>query len=201
MAQNKKIIELERRITELELENKQLLKLVSHDVKSPFNKLYALSNLLLMVSENLNEEQLDYLNRMEWVIKEGLAVVRNLMDLRAIENNNIELSIEDLQIDEVLDEIFKNYAKQIKAKNISIGSNICKVTGRSDKRTLGKIFDNLVSNAVKFSLKESEITISLFTNNGLIILEVITQSGPIPLEETGNLFNRRSPLSDRKSVV
>ena len=33
MAQNKKIIELERRITELELEKKQLLKLVSHDVK------------------------------------------------------------------------------------------------------------------------------------------------------------------------
>ncbi|VAW27132.1 hypothetical protein MNBD_BACTEROID06-538, partial [hydrothermal vent metagenome] len=81
MANEDIIKKLEETVLKLEEEKKQLLKLVSHDVKSPFNKLFALNHLLRLVSEDLNEEQLDYLGRMEWVIKEGLTVVRNLMDL------------------------------------------------------------------------------------------------------------------------
>ncbi len=197
MANQEIIRKLEERVLELEQEKKQLLKLVSHDVKSPFNKLFALSNLLQLVSENLNEEQLDYLSRMEWVIKEGLTVVRNLMDLRAIENNSIELNLEELQLDLLLDEGFKSYAKQIDAKILSVRPKISKVTAWSDKRAIERVFDNLVSNAVKFSPKESIISVSLLTNNKVLSLEIITQSGPIPSEEVRNLFKRSSPLTPR----
>jgi len=197
MAKEDNIASLKQRIVELETEKAQLLKLVSHDVKSPFNKLYALSNLLQLVSEDLNEEQLDYLSRMEWVIKEGLTVVRNLMDLRAIENNNIELSFEDLQVEYILNDIFKNYEKQTEAKNIVFKDQTTNVTTRSDKRILEKIIDNLVSNAVKFSAKESNIVVTLTENGGLIQLTITSKSGPISEEEVTSLFKRSSPLSTR----
>jgi len=141
MANEDIIKKLEETVLKLEEEKKQLLKLVSHDVKSPFNKLFALNHLLRLVSEDLNEEQLDYLGRMEWVIKEGLTVVRNLMDLRAIENNNIELNLETLQIEPILFDTFKNYSKQTDTKNISILPQIDKVTAWSDKRAVERVFD------------------------------------------------------------
>ncbi len=191
------IKKLEERVLELEQEKKQLLKLVSHDVKSPFNKLFALSNLLQLVSEDLNEEQLDYLGRMEWVIKEGLMVVRNLMDLRAIENNSIELNLETLQMDSILLDIFKNYTKQIEAKSISILEKIHKVTIRSDKRIIERVFDNLVSNAVKFSPKGSKINVKLSDTNDLLTLNIVSESGPIPQEEVESLFKQGTPLSTR----
>ncbi|MCF6360239.1 MAG: HAMP domain-containing histidine kinase [Cyclobacteriaceae bacterium] len=197
MANEDIIKKLEERVLELEQEKDQLLKLISHDVKSPFNKLYALSNLLQLVSENLNEEQLDYLNRMEWVIKEGLTVVRNLMDLRAIENNNIELSMQEVQIELILQENFKSYSKQIQAKNISLDLKIDKVTEWSDKRSLDRILNNLISNAVKFTPKKSKIIAVLSSSKNLIELQVITDSGPIGQEETQLLFQRNSPLSTR----
>ncbi len=197
MAETDNISSLKQRIVELEIEKTQLLKLVSHDVKSPFNKLYALSNLLQLVSEDLNEEQLDYLNRMEWVIKEGLTVVRNLMDLRAIENGSIELSLEDLPLEYILNDIFKSYEKQSNAKNLVFNTETTNVTTRLDKRILEKVLDNLISNAVKFSAKESTIDVKLTEKNKLIQLNITSKSGPIPEEEVSSLFKRSSPLSTR----
>lgn len=197
MAQEKNIQELEMKIADLEQQKKQLLKLVSHDVKSPFNKLFALSNLLQLVSDDLNEEQLDYLNRMEWVVKEGLTVVRNLMDIRAIDNGEFDFYEEKLSVDGILNELIKNYTKQVDSKNISYDLKINKVTTWSDKRALDRIIDNILSNAVKFTPKGSIIKVSLIDNKSVMELEVSSTSGPILEEEIENLFMRSSPLSTR----
>lgn len=197
MEQNNNIKELENRIAKLEKEKSQLLKLVSHDVKSPFNKLFALSNLLQLVSENLNEEQLDYLNRMEWVVKEGLTVVRNLMALRAIENNEVDLLAEELNIESILNNTIKSYSKQIESKGITIDTEAINVTTWSDKRSIEHIIDNLISNAVKFTPKNSVIKINLSTKKAIIELKISSGSGPIPEEEINSLFLQSSPLSTR----
>lgn len=197
MEKTDTIEDLKNQISILEKEKNQLLKMVSHDVKSPFNKLFALSNLLQLVSEDLNEEQLDYLTRMEWVIKEGLTVVRNLMDLRTIENNALELSLEEVNIDTLVQDAFKNYSKQINSKKITNELKIDKVTAWSDKRFQERVIDNLISNAVKFSPKESQIQVTLSKDKNEVALKVSSRSGPIPAEEVDNLFKRSSPLSTR----
>lgn len=197
MKESDNILDLKNRIAELEKEKSQLLKLVSHDIKSPFNKLFALSNLLQLVSDDLNEEQIDYLTRMEWVIKEGLVVVRNLMDLRAIENNNIELDVDELKLDAILNDNIRNYSKQILTKKITIDSNIEKVTIWSDKMKLERVLDHLVSNAIKFTPKGSAINIYLAKSHDEIEFRISSCSGPLPEAEVVKLFNRSSPLSTR----
>lgn len=197
MKESDDILDLKNRIAELEQEKSQLLKLVSHDVKSPFNKLFALSNLLQLVSDDLNEEQIDYLTRMEWVIKEGLTVVRNLLDLRAIENNTIVLDVDELNLDAILNDNIRNYSKQILTKKITIDSNIEKVTIWSDKMKIERVLDHLVSNAIKFTPKESAINVNLAKFNDKIEFRISSSSGPLPNEEVGKLFNRSSPLSTR----
>ncbi len=197
MANNKNIETLENRIDELEQEKQQLLKLVSHDVKSPFNKLFALSSLLQLTADNLTVEQLDYLNRMEWAIKEGLTVVRNLLDLRAIENGDIELQMEELEINPIISDSIKNYLKQSEAKNIYFDLKIEEMTAWSDKRLLERIVDNMVSNAIKFTPKASTIYIELGKQHKGIFLKISSESGPILNEETAQLFKRNSPLSTR----
>ena len=197
MEENTNIVDLKNRILALEEEKKQLLKLVSHDVKSPFNKLFALSNLLQLVSEDLNEEQLDYLTRMEWVIKEGLGVVRNLMDLRAIENDEIELSIDEVSVTSIIDDTLKGYSKQAAAKKQSIEPQLNNVTIQSDKRVLERIVDHLVSNAIKFTPKEGSILLKLEQTGPTTKLVVSSESGIIPAEEVKNIFKRNSPLSTR----
>lgn len=197
MEKSKNIQEMEQRVFELEQDKSQLLKLVSHDVKSPFNKLFALSNLLQLSSDNLNDEQLDYLTRMDWVIKEGLTVVRNLLDLRAIENDDIDLQVENFQVDTIVRDVIRSYTKQIETKKLSINKNLDTVTIISNKRLLDRIIDNLVSNSIKFTPKENTISINLTLKKSIIELVVSSDSGPIPENEIGNLFKKESPLSTR----
>lgn len=197
MSDRPGLADLEREIEALKKDQKGLLKLVSHDVKSPFNKLYALSNLLQLTADNLTEEQQEYLLRMDWVIKEGLTVVRNLMDLRAIESNEIELHKESLDICLLVRESINNYQKQISVKKLIFDKIDCKVTAQSDKRLLERVLDHLICNAIKFSPLESYVNLHVFTPGNTIIFTISSESGPIPEEETGNLFNRHSPLSVR----
>ena len=189
--------ELEKRINELEQEKKHLLKLVSHDVKSPFNKLFALSNLLQMTSNNLNEEQLDYLNRMDWVIKEGLTVVRNLMDLRAIDQNNIELSLEQLNFNSIVSDNIKNYSKQTLVKNININENLTKVTIWSDKKLLERIIDQLISNSIKFTPINYSVQLNLTQESNNIVFSIKSESGPLDPEEITKLFHKNTSISIR----
>ena len=197
MEHSKNMQDLEQRVLELEQDKSQLLKLVSHDVKSPFNKLFALSNLLQLTSDNLNDEQLDYLTRMDWVIKEGLTVVRNLLDLRAIENNAIDLQVEEVKIDTLVSEVLRSYSKQIGTKYLILNQILDNVTNWSNKRALERIIDNLISNGVKFTPKEGTLNINLSKEGTFIKLEISSTSGPIQENETNKLFMKGSPLSTR----
>ena len=197
MSNDPTLNELQKRISELELEKKNLLKLVSHDVKSPFNKLFALSNLLRLTADNLGEEQQEYLTRMDWVIKEGLTVIRNLMDLRAIEENKIELSLEQLHFDSIISDTLKNYSKQTTAKKIDFDQNIGKVTVWSDKRLLDRVIDHLISNAIKFSPINSKVSINLTQQSKSISFEISSESGPIPSEEESRMFLKNASISIR----
>lgn len=194
---NKSTIELAQEIEKLKQEKKHLLKLVSHDVKSPFNKLYALNNLLQLTAENLSEEQQDYLLRMDWVIKEGLTVVRNLMDLKAIDSGEIEFREEPVDLLRLIKENVNGYRKQIGTKKLKIGGLTDKVTIQSDKRYLEKVIDQLVSNAIKFSPLESNISINITTPGNTVLFTIASQSGPIPPEEVEGLFQKHTTLSTR----
>jgi len=69
-----------RQIEELNREKRELISLVSHDLRSPLNRAFALSELLLMDQESLTEFQKDYLEKMRLVIADGLTMMRNLVD-------------------------------------------------------------------------------------------------------------------------
>lgn len=199
MTNEQTIEDLKQQLERLKQDQKHLLKLVSHDVKSPFNKLFALSNLLQLTADNLSEEQQDYLLRMDWVIKEGLTVVRNLLDLRAIDSGKIELHEEPIELSRLVKESINGYQKQIGVKKLKISELVNEVTIQSDRRHLERIIDHLLSNAIKFSPLESDINLSLTTPSNTTQFTVSTQSGPIPEEEVGNLFQKHSPLSTRPS--
>ena len=197
MSDDPALGDLEKQIETLKKEQKGLLKLVSHDVKSPFNKLFALSNLLQLTADNLTDEQKDYLIRMDWVIKEGLTVVRNLLDLRAIESGEIELYNEELNLCSIIKETVNGYQKQIGVKKLTFGNFDCKVTIQSDKRLLERVVDHLVCNAIKFSPLQSQINLSVTTPGASILFAVSSESGPVPEEEIKGLFKKHTTLSTR----
>src|SRR5258705_8294599 len=91
----KQLKELENRNDELQKLNQekiQIISLVSHDLKGPFNRIFALTQLMKSASKNLTEEQDEYVGKIRQIAVDGLGMVRNLLDSRRLDEKGIALN-------------------------------------------------------------------------------------------------------------
>ena len=65
--QNRELEHRNKLLQDLNIEKQQIIGVVSHDLKGPFNRIFALMHLMLMSSENLTTDQKEYLGRMHQI--------------------------------------------------------------------------------------------------------------------------------------
>lgn len=197
----KHILELEKRNGQLQIlahEKLQLISLVSHDLRSPFNRIFALVQLLNLSNENLTEEQKDYIGKILRVSVDGLGMVRNLLDSRKFDEKGIVLNEGALDLSSIVTSLVKHYRTVAVKKKIEITLDVAgPFLIRADKMYLGRVIENLLSNAVKFSNENTSITCTLARKNDSIEFSVKDQGPGISEEEQQNLFQRFQPLSVR----
>lgn len=198
---NQRLEEKNKSLQKLDEERSNIIGVVSHDLKAPLNRIFALSNLIYLSSDNLNEEQKDYLEKMNQVVRDGLDMIRNLLDIRAIEYKGIEMSKEEIDLGHLLENMVKSYKTYIHQKNQKItfvnrlGEDQAILD--SDKMYLNRIFDNLISNAVKFSPKGSEIVVELAKEEDSVAVRIIDQGPGISVEDQKKLYQKFRVLATR----
>jgi signal transduction histidine kinase len=194
---NKRLQEQNINLKELNDEKNNVISVVSHDLKAPLNRVFALSNLIYLSGDNLTEEQKSYMNKMNIVVRDGLDLIRNLLDIRAIEFKGVHMHIENVDVKALLDNLiysYKPYAEK-KEQVIHLVADAAEYCIESDKQYLNRIFDNLISNAVKFSLMKSEIVVSIQKTEEVLKVEVSDQGpGILPIHQD-RLFQKYQILN------
>lgn len=184
---------LVRQIEALTHEKQQLISLVSHDLRAPLNRAFALSELLLMDQESLTEFQKDYLEKMRLVIADGLVMMRNLVDYRNVEFRSINIMPESVNVREFLDTLIRELQSIADKKEIAIqtthtGQNLLI---NSDKQCLERILSNLLSNALKFSKSGKKVLIRTAKNpDQTVQIEIEDEIGGFSPEEEKTLFRK-----------
>lgn len=196
---NHQLREQNKELVALNEEKNNIIGIVSHDLKAPLNRIFALANLLSLSGENLNEEQKDYLNKMSYVVKDGLDLIRNLLDIRTIEHKGITLNVETVNVVHVLDKIMHSYEPSIAMKNQKL---VFKRKGsrkeiESDRLYLNRIFDNLISNATKFSQEGVRITVKFESKEDHILVCIEDQGPGLSEDDQKQLFKKFQILSPR----
>lgn len=189
------IEELKTQLAAAEKEKKALLKLALHDLRSPMNKLFALVGLFKLSNDPLSVEQTNYLDKMEFVVRDGLSRMRNLLDLKAIEDQTIETLYEPMKMGKLVQKVISEQKPDAERKNIEIYFIEESATLTTDKISCLRILDQLFSNAIKFSPKGGGITVKMVENEETVLVH-ITDTGPgIAIEEQSELFKKFTPLS------
>ena len=143
---------LHKKIEELEREKQQIISLVSHDIKAPLNRIFALVQLLQMDNENLNNEQRSFLDKMHLVVADGLGLIRNLVDYRNLEYRKSELLIEKVNLQQLIQLVIKNFQTGATKKVLSIETELQQdIFIQSDHHSIIRIIESLLANAIKFS--------------------------------------------------
>ncbi len=206
LSQSRKIknqnLELEKQNKELLLldqEKQQIVSVVSHDLKGPFNRIFALIQLMSTSIENLTEEQKDYIGKIHQIVADGLSMIRNLLDNRRLEERGIELAPKSVNISAFLLSLLKNYRTLAENKKIQIHLTAPEgVIMEIDKSYLMRIMENLLSNAMKFSPPDTNIFVKLVNNQEQQIELTVEDEGPgLSAEEQLLLFQKYQRLTPR----
>lgn len=198
--QPKSLEDLKSELEIVKKEQESLLKVVSHDLRSPFNKLFALVGLVKMSGDSISEEQLGYLNKMELVISDGLSRMRNLMDLRAVEGAGINTSYNDTDIASLVARVAGDHMLEAERKGIKISFKQTPASIYTDRPSCLRILDQVISNAIKFSPLDSDININLEEVEERVLIHIEDGGYGISDEEQKYLFKKFAELSTRTTA-
>lgn len=183
---------LTRQIEALNREKQQLISLVSHDLRSPLNRAFALSELLLMEKESLSDFQKDYLEKMRLVIADGLAMMRNLVDYRNLEFKRIDILPEKINVREFLDKLIREFQSIADKKEIGLETlhDSQELLVTADKQCLDRVLGNLLSNALKFSKPGKKVFIRTKKDDQSVLIELQDEAGGFSADEEKTLFSK-----------
>jgi len=187
---------LEKTIEEINKEKQQIISIVSHDIKAPLNRIFALVQLLSMDELNLTGDQRQYLDKIHQVVADGLGMIRNLVDYRDLEYRAIETHPEEIDVTSLVTTAARNYESLAEKKNISIVANYDEnVSITTDRQCLSRVLDALLSNAIKFSKEGKHVWVCLKNAGNHIEITVKDEARGFTVDDKHRLFQRFQKLS------
>jgi signal transduction histidine kinase len=141
----------------------EFVSTVSHELKVPMTSIRGYNQLLAsgMVGA-LNDQQRDFLQRVENNVQRMMTLVSDLTDISRIETGQLRLEYTAVPIEEIVDEVVSATQANIEAKEqeLTLGLPTTLPPVWADRNRLTQIMTNLVSNANKYTPDGGKIIIN-----------------------------------------
>jgi PAS domain S-box-containing protein len=171
---------------------KEILQMVSHDLRSP---LMCMQAFLDFVDDTGKVNTLgDRADQLLQVATRGtdrmMALINDLLDIERLESGMLQLVKSEVYLDEVFEQSVQAATPLANAKRVSIATQPTDLAVYADGDRLIQVLVNLLSNAIKFSPEESVVRIAAKKEAALIEVQISDQGRGIPAHLTESIFNR-----------
>lgn len=151
---------------------KQFTSDASHELRTPLAVIKGTLEVLIRKPRDTQE----YHNKINFCIAEVNRIndlVDQLLLLTRFENQKKSLKIELFKLNSILDDVVNRFQQKANANSVTVEKRYTNdFFINSDIHLLTIIINNLISNAIKYSTKNGEVTISIFKENKNTILEI-----------------------------
>jgi len=184
---------VEVRTQELEKANAtkdKFFSIIAYDLKNSFNGLLGYSDILLSDFDRFpDEEKKTIVSAIRQVSEGTYKLLQNLLDWARVQTGNIQFVIEDFDLKAFISDELNLQIELAAKKGITIEfDSTHDVNVKADKNMLLTILRNIFSNAIKFSKKDSKITIKLDSNDKFGIVTVTDNGVGISPENIQKIF-------------
>jgi signal transduction histidine kinase len=194
--QNEKLSRRNQELSELNNEKDSLMNIVAHDLKTP---LHGISGLAMVMEEegDLPEHHKVIVDLIKDSTRAGLKMITDLLDVNALEaGSNPQYSSFDLG--KLLEEKIQPLQILASTKKITLTlNNSNREPVVSDPDYFNRILDNLISNAIKFSMKSSVISVSSTRVDNHVVIAVKDQGPGFSEQDKKLIFQKFKRLSAR----
>jgi len=188
-------IDLELKVRERTAEIEKLLKQkddfiwqLSHDLKSP------LTPIIGLLPTIINEEKDPKLKELLIVLERNANYMKDLitktLEFERLGSPNVNLSFEDTDISDVVEDILLNKKTIFSDKEINIENNMTdKLIVNADKMQLNELFDNLLTNAIKYTPDKGKIKIDAKKEKDYVVVSVSDTGIGLDKEQVEHIFD------------
>ena len=136
----------------------ELTRALAHDIKTP---LFVISGYAYTMKEDIGEEKRDfYIDKILEQTDQINELVHRMLNLARLDSYKMVLNKSEIDLTALAGELINNYAKLPDNKKI-VFMHDEKVQVCADEELLKTVLRNLMDNAIKYSLPDSEITVSV----------------------------------------
>ena len=165
---------------------------ISHELKTPLT-LIRLYGETLQRNENLTNEEKKECYEIITKESERLShLINNVLDFSRIETGRKEFDLKKGNLADVVQDTLESYRYHLEKKGFVIHKDITRDVPEMnfDGEAIASVLINLLSNAMKFSPREKEVTVKLFRDNGNAVLQVADKGIGISPKEVSKIFQR-----------
>jgi two-component system NtrC family sensor kinase len=177
-------------LKEIDRVRSEFIHTVSHDLRSPLTSVIGYTELVERAG-SLNDNQREFLKRIQESVQHITALINDLLELGSIEAG-LDTRREFVHLDSILNYTLEMLQGQIKAKHISLRTEVAPALPalRANPVRLRQVLDNVVGNAIKYSHDQGEVTVTMRAEDEQVIVQV-TDNGPgIPAKDQAHIFDK-----------
>lgn len=177
-------------LKELDRMKSEFVSTVSHDLRSPLTSIRGFVDLLVMAGK-LNEQQLEFVDKVKKGVGDITALIDDLLDIGRIEAG-VDLMMEACALDDIIREVTDNLRGEVETKEQSLHLELLPelppVWG--NRMRLSQVISNLVGNALKYTPDGGSITVEAMEEGGQVLVSVKDTGVGIPPADLPRIFDK-----------
>lgn len=167
-----------------------LLRAVSHDLRTPLTSIYGACSTLMENYDELKPSQHmkllgDVRSEAEWLIR----MVENLLSVTRIDGENVRLTMHDTVLEELVDAVMLKFRKRYPGQEVHVQIPEDFVSIPVDALLIQQVLVNLLENAVFHAKGMTKLSLTVEISGGRALFRVVDDGCGIGQERMGTLFN------------
>ncbi len=182
----------------------ETLSFVTHELNTPIAAM--MNYIYLLKSEKigaLQERQRKAVGVLDGNVRRLMEMVRHYLNLSRIERGTLQPAVSTLNASEdVVSPLLETFEPLAEEKGMQVESRIADdVQLRADANMTREVFENMVSNAIKYGYEGTTVTLSAEPAGEQVAFTVRNEGEGIPYEEQETLFRKFSRLQGREGAA
>ena len=190
---------MQRQLQHNDEARKSFINNVSHDFQSPLMNIRGYAELLM--SQNVSEHELkEYLQIINHESNRVSNLTKQLLLLTSLDQKAYPMMRSEVQLDEQIKQTIRRYQWRLQEKEIEVSYRLSPIRMKVDVELISNVWDNLITNAIKYNAHGGNIWMSLSKSEASITIIVKDSGIGMSKKDMTQIFDRFYRVdSSRKS--
>jgi len=179
-----------------------LITNVSHDLRTPLTSVMGYLGLVIQHRYKDEDEMKEYLNIAFSKAERLKLLIEDLFEYTKLNNNGITLTKTKVNLAEFLSQLIEELTPMLDENKLTIYKKFEseKISVAIDTLKMLRVFENLITNAIKYSYKPGEILIGLYEKDNTAIVVFRNKGDHLSKEKAEKLFDRFYRLDESRNT-